>query len=78
MTVHPRLIALSEPYAPASAGAFRFTRLMVPEKVNSGRSPEVSIPRTKINDPPARVTSPVHSISSPSRAASRNSEKTTP
>src|SRR5262249_30532419 len=58
----------------APGGFFHFTRLMVPEKVNSFRSPERSVPRRKISEPPARVTSPSHSINSPSRAASRNSQ----
>src|SRR5262245_25642315 len=60
--------------APVAGGFFHFTRLMVPEKVNSFRSPGRSVPRRKISEPPARVTSPSHSISSPSRAASRNSQ----
>ena len=58
----------------AAGGAFRFTRLMVPENVNSARSPDLSTPRRKISEPPARVISPSHSTSSPSRAASRNSQ----
>src|SRR6202035_2164885 len=58
----------------ATAGVRRLTRLMVPENVNSGRSPDFRMPRRKIIEPPARVTSPVPSISSPSRAASRNSQ----
>ena len=58
----------------AGGAAFRFTRLIVPENVNSARSPDVSLPRRKISEPPARETSPSHSISSPSRAASRNSQ----
>ena len=59
----------------AAAGALSFTRLIVPEKVNSRRSPDRNTPRKKISEPPARVTSPSHSINSPSRAASRNSQE---
>lgn len=40
---------------------FRIT----PEKVISVRVPVVIWPRTKISDPPARMTSPVHSTKSP-------------
>jgi len=40
--------------APALAGGFHFTRLMVPENVNSVRSPLFSTPRKKIIEPPAR------------------------
>ncbi len=50
----------------ATAGApvcgFRFIRLMVAENVNSARSPDFSVPRRKISEPPARVISPSHSI----------------
>ena len=52
--------------AAAPVGGFHFTRLMVPEKVNSVRSPDFSVPRRKISEPPARVISPVPSTSSPS------------
>src|SRR6478609_1024602 len=61
-------------YAFGWSAGFRFTRLIVPEKVNSGRPAEVSLPRRKISEPPARDTSPTHSTSSPSRAASRKSQ----
>jgi hypothetical protein len=47
---------------------------MVPEKVNSVRSPDFRRPRRKIIEPPARMISPEPSTSSPSRAASRNSQ----
>ena len=43
-----------------ACGFFHFTRLMVPEKVNSDRSPDFSTPRRKISEPPARVISPSH------------------
>jgi hypothetical protein len=56
------------------AGVFRFTRLTVPEKENSGREPDFNIPRKKIIERPARVISTKPSINSPSRAASRNSQ----
>src|SRR5438270_414327 len=58
----------------AAGGARHFTRLMVPEKVNSGRSPLFKKPRMKIIEPPARMISPDPSTSAPSRAASRNSQ----
>ena len=61
--------------APVPAGFFHFTRLMVPENVNSERSPDFSTPRRKISEPPARVISPSHSTSSPSCAASRKSQE---
>src|SRR4051794_2931996 len=61
-------------YAFGGGPGSRFPRLIVPEKVNSGRPPDVSLPRRKISEPPARETSPTHSISSPSRAASRKSQ----
>src|SRR5947209_495779 len=67
-------VARQEATALVPAGLFHFTRLMVPEKVNSDRSPDFSTPRRKISEPPARVISPSHSTSSPSRAASRNSQ----
>ena len=54
---------------PVAAGVRRLTRLIVPENVNSGRSPDFRMPRRKIIEPPARVTSPEPSTSSPSRAA---------
>ena len=38
------------PAAPDAGGYFAFTRLMVPEKVNSGRSPDFSTPRRKISE----------------------------
>src|SRR5476649_290702 len=41
------------PYVPAATGIRRFTRLMVPENVNSGRSPDFNRPRKKIIEPPA-------------------------
>jgi hypothetical protein len=47
---------------------------MVPENVNSGRSADFKTPRKKIIEPPARMISPLPSTSSPSRAASRNSQ----
>lgn len=37
-------------YAFAFRAGFRFTRLIVPEKVNSGRPAEVSLPRRKISE----------------------------
>src|SRR3954464_14127513 len=55
-------------YAFGCGAGFRFTRLVVPEKVNSGRAPDVSLPRRKISEPPARETLPAPSISSRSRA----------
>src|SRR3954451_12623532 len=60
-------------YAFGCGAGFRFTRLIVPEKVKRGRPPDISLPRRKTSDPPARETSP-HSIISPSRAASRKSQ----
>ena len=47
---------------------------MVPENVNNGRWTDFKSPRRKINEPPARMISPLPSTSSPSRAASRNSQ----
>ena len=56
------------------AHVFGFLSLMVPEKLRTGRSLAVTIPRTKVIDRPWRSTSPRASISSPSRAPSRNSD----
>src|SRR3954451_9777035 len=61
-------------YAFGCEPRYRFARLIVPEKAISGRPSDVSLPRRKKSEPPARETSPTHSISSPSRAASRKSQ----
>jgi hypothetical protein len=47
--------------AAAAAGIRSFTGLIVPENENSFRSPQFSMPRKKISEPPARVISPVAS-----------------
>src|SRR5215472_7312217 len=53
--------------------SLRRTFFTMPEKLSSGRSPVVISPRMKTSERPARVTSPVHSTSSPSWQPSRNS-----
>src|SRR5690348_17773910 len=60
--------------APAIGGILRATRLMEPENENTGFSADVSMPRRKTMELPARVISARPSIISPSRTAARNSQ----
>ena len=52
---------------------FAITFRMIPVKLSAGRPSAVTIPRTKIVLPPARVTSPRASTNCPTRTASRKS-----
>lgn len=48
--------------------------LMVPEKFKQGRPLAVTMPRTNMREPPARMTSPRDSMSSPTTGPSINSQ----
>ena len=63
-----------EPIQAPPGGILSFTRLMGLKKLNSGRLGVLSMPRKKVSERPSRMTSPVPSTSSPSCAASRNSQ----